>query len=304
MEVRSVTGMRSSTARSWFVRATRQLQEARLFFGHGAGDPATEALWIAAHVLRFSFERQDDFSRATISVAQRREADRVLEERIRSRRPLAYILGEAWLAGLRFRVDERVIVPRSFIAETLENGVRAWLPGPVANALDLCTGSGCLAIILAKHFRRAHVDAADISEPALEVARMNVRDHRLARRVRTVRSDLFQGLRRKRYDLIVSNPPYVKAASMRTLPAEYRYEPELSLAGGKDGLDLIRRILNDAPLHLKPEGVLVCEIGHNRRALEKAFPTHPFIWLSTESGSDEVFLINREGLSVQRSRFQ
>lgn len=283
-------------------RATRLLKGAGLYFGHGTGEPSGEAFWIAAHVLGCSFDSLADSPQRMLTIAQRRDADRIVGERTRTRKPLAYILGEAWLAGLKFHVDERVIVPRSFIAESLESALPSWITGRVGSALDLCTGSGCLAVLLARQFKQAKVDAVDISDDALEVANLNVRGHRLTRRVRTVRSDLFRGLVRKRYDLIVSNPPYVKASSMRRLPAEYRHEPALALAGGQDGLDLVRRILRGAPSHLKPKGLLVCEIGHNRKALEKAYPEHPFIWLSTETGGDEVFLIDREGLIGQKSR--
>lgn len=292
----SGSGARPISARTWMLRATRQLGDAGVFFGHGAGDASEEAFWIAAHALNWRFGSLSDVRRTTLSVSQRQRADQILGERVGTRKPLAYILGEAWLNGVRFHIDERVIVPRSFIAEILETSLRPWLARPVQTALDLCTGSGCLAILLARHFKRARVDAVDISGAALDVARSNIRMHRLARRVNPVQSDLFGGLGSKRYDLIVSNPPYVKDASMRRLPREYRYEPGLALAGGKDGLDLVTRILRDAPAHLEENGVLVCEIGHNRKALENAYPTHPFIWLSTAFGGDEVFLINREGM--------
>ncbi len=292
---------RSICARTWILRATQRLATAELCFGHGTGDPSGEAFWIAAHALKCNFDYLAGFPQTRLTVEQRHVADQALERRVATHKPLAYILGEAWLTGVRFLVDERVIVPRSFIAETIDSALPTWLPHRVATVLDLCTGSGCLAILLARHFRRAQVDGVDLSDDALAVARLNVRMHRLSRRVHPIRSDLFLSLGKKRYDLIVSNPPYVKDSSMRRLPSEYRHEPKLALAGGKDGLDLVRRILRDAPTHLEAEGVLVCEIGHNRKALEEAYPTLPFIWLSTEFGSDEVFLINREGLIKQAS---
>ena len=217
----------------------------------------------------------------------------LVDKRIRTRKPAAYLLNEAWLGPHRFYVDERVIVPRSFIAEILLAGA-AW--GAPQSILDLCTGSGCLAILAALAYPDAAVDAADISPDALAVAQRNVDDYDLAARVRLVESDLFSALEGRRYDLILSNPPYVKAASMRKLPAEYRKEPDLALASGADGLDHTRRILADACEHLNPRGLLVVEIGHNRKALEKAFPRLPFQWPKTSAGAGYVFTLRREAL--------
>jgi ribosomal protein L3 glutamine methyltransferase len=223
---------------------------------------------------------------------------RLIEERVRTRRPLAYLIKEAWLGDRRFYVDERVIVPRSFIAELLRDRVAPWVPRPqeVRRALDLCTGSGCLAILLALAFPRATVTATDISRPALAVARRNLRSYRLGRRVRLVRTDLFADLKPARYDLIVANPPYVGAAAMRRLPPEYRQEPRLALDGGRDGLEFTRRILLAAGNFLRPRGLLVVEIGHNRARLERAFPRLPFIWPETSAGYDCVFILGREDL--------
>jgi ribosomal protein L3 glutamine methyltransferase len=222
-------------------------------------------------------------------------AKRLVDERIRTRKPAAYLLNEAWLGPHRFYVDERVIVPRSFIAELL---LKKRLGSGYASVLDLCTGSGCLAILAALAFPDAAVDAADLSADALAVARRNVADYGLGKRVRLVKSDLFSALRGRRYDLILSNPPYVKASSMRKLPDEYRKEPEMALASGVDGLDHTRVILAKAPAHLTPLGRLVVEIGHNRRALEKAYPALDLQWPQTSGGRRFVLSVNRPSLGV------
>ena len=250
---------------------------------HAAGLPPQE---LNAHL--------DD----TLTEARARAARALVTRRIRTRKPAAYLLNEAWLGPHRFYVDERVIVPRSFIAELLrgqtpfsaEKG-----PDP-KSVLDLCTGSGCLAILAALRYPRAQVDAADLSGEALEVARRNVAEYRLGKRVRLVRSDLFSALGGRAYDLIVSNPPYVKAASMRTLPDEYRKEPSMALASGADGLDHTRGIISQARAHLAPGGKLVVEIGHNRKALEKSFPRLPFRWPRVAAGTGFVFVLERESL--------
>ena len=233
-----------------------------------------------------------------LSAQERRRASRLIEKRIRTRRPLAYLIQEAWLGDHRFYVDERVVVPRSFVAELLRDRLSPWLARPreVRRALDLCTGSGCLAILLALAFPRAIVDAADISRPALSVARRNLRTYRLGGRVSLAQGDLFAGLKPARYDLIVANPPYVGTTAMRRLPPEYRREPRLALDGGRDGLEFVRRILLAARDFLRPGGLLVVEIGHNRSRLERAFPRLPFIWPETSAGYDCVFLLGREDL--------
>ena len=233
-----------------------------------------------------------------LSARERRSASRLIEERVRTRRPLAYLIKEAWLGEHRFYVDERVVVPRSFIAELLRDRLSPWFARrrELRRALDLCTGSGCLAVLLALAFPDATVDATDVSQLALAVARRNLRIYRLGRRVRLSRRDLFAGLKPARYDLIVSNPPYVGTAAMRRLPPEYRREPRLALAGGRDGLEFVRRILLAARDFLRPGGLLVVEIGHNRSRLERAFPRLPFIWPETSAGCDCVFLLSREDL--------
>jgi ribosomal protein L3 glutamine methyltransferase len=245
--------------------------------------------------LRLSHEELARSARRELSEREQRRVQRLLAERVRTRKPLAYLVREAWLGDHRFYIDERVLVPRSFIAELLRERLRPWVTRPVGRALDLCTGSGCLAILVALAFPRARVDATDISRPALAVARRNVGAYRLGRRVRLLHADLFPTAR-KQYDLIVANPPYVDAKAMRKLPPEYRREPRIGLAGGSDGLAFVRRILEHAPDHLRPGGWLVVETGHNRRRMERAFPRLPFVWTETSAGDDCVFLLRREDL--------
>ena len=223
----------------------------------------------------------------------------LFEQRVRRRVPAAYLTQEAWLGPHRFYTDERVIVPRSYIAELLlDDASPCWpVTSRVRRALDLCTGSGCLAILAASRFKQARVDAADISSDALDVARINVRRYRLTKRIHPIASDYFQGLEKRRYDLIISNPPYVRAPIMRKLPLEYRREPALALAGGGDGLDAVRIILTQAAVHLNANGLLVVECGHARERVERAWPRLPFFWLETSGGDDCVFVLSRGDLT-------
>ena len=273
---------------------------AGLRFGHGTRNAREEAAWLLAHALRLSHEEFARSANHELTARERRKVLRLTEERVRTRKPLAYLIREAWLGEHRFYVDERVVVPRSFIAELLRDRLRPWISQPIHRALDLCTGSGCLAILLALAFPRARIDATDISRAALAVARKNVRAYRLGRRVKLARADLFSGIGRHRYDLIVANPPYVGAAAMRKLPPEYRREPRIALAGGADGLAFVRRILDRAAEFLRPGGWLVVEVGHNRRRVERAFPRIPFIWVEVSGGDDCVFLLSHEGLYNSR----
>jgi ribosomal protein L3 glutamine methyltransferase len=258
-------------------------------FGHGTTNALDEAAWLLLHALGLPVHDLNSHLDDPVQAPRARAARALVAKRIRTRKPAAYLLGEAWLGPHRFYVDERVIVPRSFIAEILRDS-SSRLP-PSTSILDLCTGSGCLAILAALRFPRARVDAADLSPDALAVARRNVGDYGLADRIRLVESDLFSKLGGRRYDLIISNPPYVKASSMRKLPEEYRTEPEMALASGADGLDHTRVILSEAREHLNPGGLLVVEIGHNRKALEKAFPDLPFKWPKTSAGAGYVFTL-------------
>ena len=252
-----------------------------------------EAAWILLHALGLPVHDLNAHLDDRVDSKRARTARALVEERVRTRKPAAYLLNEAWLGPHRFYVDERVIVPRSFIAELL---LKKRLGSGYRSVLDLCTGSGCLAILAALAFPEAKVDAADISKDALAVARRNVKDYDLDDRVKLVKSDLFSALRGRRYDLIISNPPYVKASSMRKLPEEYRKEPRLALASGVDGLDHTRAILAGAAAHLTPSGRLVVEIGHNRDALEKSFPALDLRWPLTSGGRKFVFSVTRPGL--------
>lgn len=277
----------------------RRFRAKRLKFGHGTGEAFDEAAYLTLHTLKLPLDELEPHldRRPTL-----RQIDKVLElfeRRIRERRPAAYLTREAWLGDLRFYVDERVIVPRSYIAELLREDLAPWIarPGKVRTALDLCTGSGCLAVLLASSFPHARIDAADISRDALKVARRNVAEYALHERIRLIESNLFAALSGRRYDLIVSNPPYLSAAVMRRLPHEYRCEPRLALAGGHDGLDATRAILRDAASHLNPNGLLVVEVGHNRARVERAFPRLAFTWPHTRAGNECVFLLYREQLA-------
>ncbi len=274
--------------------AADRLEKAGVSFGHGTTDAHQEAMWLATHVLGKPWDALAASLEQPISAAHQAALRALVSRRIATRKPAAYLLNEAWLGPHRFYVDERVIVPRSFIAELLRGEIQVSAP---ATILDLCTGSGCLAILAALAFPEAQVDAADISQDALDVARRNVDDYGLAKRVRLVKSDMFAELRGRRFDLILSNPPYVKAAAMKKLPEEYRREPQMALASGADGLDHTRTLLAGARRHLRPGGRLVVEIGHNRKALEKSFPGWPFEWPRTSGGKNFVFTLAAEALA-------
>ena len=287
-----------STLRDLLRFAVSRYNEARLFFGHGTDNAWDEAVYLLLHSLHLPLDRLEPFLDAKLTSAERADVLHLIERRVKERLPVAYLTNEAWLGEFSFYVDERVIVPRSFIAELLCEQLAPWVEDPdaVADVLDLCTGSACLAILAAHAFPAARIDAVDLSPDALAVARHNVADYDLAARIRLVEGNLFAGLKSRRYDLIIANPPYVNAAAMATLPAEYRREPELALASGDDGLDLTRAILAGARRQLRPHGLLVVEIGHNREALEAAFPETPFTWLDTTAGDQYVFLLHRDDL--------
>ena len=294
----SEAGNQLQSIRDLLRFAVSRFTEADLFFGHGSASAYDEAAYLILHSLHLPLDQLDPFLDARLTTTERTQVLRIIERRATEKIPAAYLTREAWLGEFCFYVDERVIVPRSFIAELLREQLAPWVrePGGIRSALDLCTGSGCLAILLADAFENAAIDASDISGDALEVAEKNVADYGLESRINLVRSDLFTGLAGHRYDLIVSNPPYVSAASMAALPDEYRHEPQGALASGADGLDATRAILREAASHLNEEGILVVEIGHNRAVLEKDFPRTPFTWLETSMGDEFVFLLRREQL--------
>jgi ribosomal protein L3 glutamine methyltransferase len=286
------------TRREWRRHAAARLRRCELFHGHGYPDAGAEADALLAWAAHLAPADLHDHLDAAPGDAERAALETALRRRIEDRLPVPYLTGEAWIGEFRFEVTPDVLIPRSFIGDLLLEGLEPWIPDParVRRALDLCTGSGCLAILLAHAFPEADVDATDVSAAALAVAARNVALHRMKSRVHPLQSDLFAALEGRRYDLLVSNPPYVDAASMATLPQEYRHEPDLALVGGADGLDLVHAILAKARDHLLPGGLLVVEIGHNRAALEAAHPRLPFTWLDTHAGEDFVFLLAREDL--------
>ena len=278
--------------------AVSRFNEAKLFFGHGSTSAYDEAAYLILHTLYLPLDTLEPFLDATLTEAERDLVLSVLKRRVKERLPAAYLTNEAWLGEHRFYVDKRVIVPRSYIAELLQERLAPWIEDPeaISSVLDLCTGSGCLAILAALAFPDAKVDAVDLSEDAIEVAERNITDYRLSERIRLIKSDMNQALKERKYDLIISNPPYVTQESMAALPHEYRHEPMMALASGEDGLDHVRVILENAPRHLTADGMLVVEVGHNREGVEKAFPELPFIWPETSAGDGVVFILKRADL--------
>ena len=285
-----------SSVRDLLRFAISRFNEAELFFGHGTSNALDEAAYLILHTLHLPHDTLEPFLDAKLLPFEVEAVLRILEKRIEQRVPAAYLTQEAWLGEFKFYVDERVIVPRSFIAELLREQLQPWILDPehVHTGLDLCTGSGCLAILLAHAFPDAQVDALDLSPEALQVAARNVAHYGLEDRIALLQSDLFQAVQGRTYDVIISNPPYVKQASMQTLPLEYQREPALALASGPDGLDHVRAIVNQGAQHLNPGGILVVELGHNRAAAEAAFPHLAFTWPETSGGDQFVFVLTRE----------
>jgi ribosomal protein L3 glutamine methyltransferase len=278
-----------------------RLKAAGVSFGHGTGNAFDEAAWLVLWALGMPLDALEDHARDELVADAVAKAEALVSRRIETRVPAAYLTREAWLQNVPFYVDERTIVPRSYIAELLADGegngiLDAWLSDETRRVLDLCTGNGSLAVIAAMAYPEIVVDAADVSADALAVARINVEKHRLGGRITLIESDLYAAVRGP-YDLILCNPPYVNARSMAKLPAEYRAEPELALAGGEDGMDLVRRIVREAPAHLGSIGVLVLEIGHERRHFERAFPRLEVAWLETSAGDNQVLLATRDALA-------
>ncbi len=286
------------TIRDFLRHAVSRFNAAGLFFGHGSDNAWDEAVYLTLHTLNLPLDRLEPFLDARLLPEERDALLDIYRRRCEVRLPAAYLTNEAWLAGHRFYVDERVIVPRSFIAELLDEQLAPWVGDPwaIESALDLCTGSGCLAILAALAFPEARVDAVDLSPEAIAVAQRNVETYDLCERIEIIRSDAFSNLQERRYDLIVSNPPYVNADSVAALPPEYLHEPVMALGSGKDGLDFTRIILREARQHLNPDGLLVVEIGHNREELEAAYPELPFTWLDTAAGNEFVFLLRAADL--------
>ncbi|MFL9893118.1 50S ribosomal protein L3 N(5)-glutamine methyltransferase [Paraburkholderia sp. RL17-383-BIF-A] len=289
-----------STVRDLLRFAVSRFNQADLSFGHGSANAYDEAAYLILHTLHLPLDLLEPFLDARLSAAEIDAVLNVIERRATERVPAAYITQEAWMHGFRFYVDERVIVPRSFIGELLQDGLQPYVEDPeqVSAVLELCTGSGCLAILAAHAFPNADIDAVDLSAPALEVATRNVTDYKLDDRIALFEGDLYAPLAERRYDVIITNPPYVNAASMQELPAEYKHEPDMALAGGADGMDIVRRIIAEARNWLTDEGVLVVEIGNERAHVEAAFGGLDLVWLSTSAGDDNVFLIQAADLPV------
>ena len=281
----------------------RRLKKARLVFAHGTTDPLAEAAFIVGETLGIHPDHIDARAGMAVTPAKQRRIDALVERRIRTRKPAAYLLKRIYMLGVPFTIDERAIVPRSYLGEILGSELFAGESfslvnddSAVRNVLDLCTGSGCLAILAALRFPKARVDAVELSKGAIEVAKRNVAEHRLKSRVRPLRGDLFKPLKGARYDLIISNPPYVDGEGMAALPPECRHEPALAFDGGSDGLLVIRRIVDEAGRYLKPGGGLLCEVGRCRPAIERAYPDKHFLWLDTEDSSGEVFWLDASQL--------
>jgi ribosomal protein L3 glutamine methyltransferase len=281
------------TVRDWLRFAVSRFTAENLAFGHGTSRAVDEAAYLILHTLHLPIDELDPWLDCRLTRAEREQVSAIVEKRIVTRKPAPYLTNEAWIRGHSFYCDERVLVPRTYFGELLEDRLSAVVADPdaVESVLDLCTGSGCIAILAAMTFPNAAVDAVDISPDALAVAERNVAEYGLEDRIRIIRSDLFAGLAGKRYDLILSNPPYVAAEAMAAFSAEYRAEPVIAHAGGGDGMDLVRRIIESAGRHLTPDGALVVEVGTGGPLLERDFPSLPFLWLATEESEGEVFAL-------------
>lgn len=286
------------TVRDWIRYAVSQFEASDIFYGHGTDNAYDEAVWLIMSAVHLPMDTLNNFLDARLTTTERVKLANLIEQRITQHTPTAYLVKEAWLQGLKFYVDERVLIPRSFIAELLAQELSPWIEFPemVESAADICTGSGCLGVLLASTFPNAAIDVIDISQDAIDVANINIANYGLENQITAIQSDMFTALKGKTYDLIISNPPYVDAPSMAALPAEYQNEPQLALGSGVAGLDHTHTILREAGKHLNDDGILIVEIGHNREALEAAYPNIVFNWLEVSSGNAFVFLLTKSQL--------
>jgi ribosomal protein L3 glutamine methyltransferase len=292
------------TIRDWIRFAVSQFEASDIFYGHGTDNAYDEAVWLIMSAVHLPMDTLNNFLDARLTTNERTKLANFIEQRITQHTPTAYLLKEAWLQGLKFYVDERVLIPRSFIAELLNDGLSPWIEFPemIESAADICTGSGCLGVLLASAFPNAAIDVIDISQDAIDVANINIANYGLEDQITAIKSDMFSALQDennvcKKYDVIISNPPYVDAPSMAALPAEYQNEPQLALGSGVAGLDHTHTILREAANYLSDNGILIVEIGHNREALEAAYPNIVFTWLETSSGNEFVFLLTKSQLT-------
>ena len=286
------------TIRDWLRFSVSRFEASDIFYGHGTDNSYDEAVWLVMSALHLPMDTLENFLDARITKLECQHLASLIERRVTEHIPTAYLVNEAWLQGFKFFVDERVIVPRSFIAELLVSGLSPWIEYPemVESAADICTGSGCLGVLLANSFSNATIDVIDISQDAIDVANINISNYGLEQQITAIKSDMFTALQGKTYDLIISNPPYVDAPSMAQLPAEYQREPLLALGSGNDGLDHTHTLLREAAQHLNDDGFLIVEIGHNREALLQAYPNVQFVWLQVSSGDEFVFLLSKNQL--------
>jgi len=287
-----------SSIRDWLRYAVSRFEDSDVFFGHGTSNAYDEAIWLIFGFLHLPHDTIDNFLDADLTGKEKKDLLFLIENRIKDKIPTAYLLNEAWLRDYKFYVDERVIVPRSLIAESLSENLYPWIDGPekIFSALDLCTGSGCLGIMMAHSFQNAMIDLVDLSEKALQVAEININHYGLNDRTELIQSDLFNALKGKKYDLIISNPPYVNKTSVDSFPMEFLKEPSMALGSGEDGLDHTVRIIKEAKSLLNDDGILIVEIGHNKEVLLNKFPKLQFQWLDVSLGNDFVFMLQKSQL--------